>query len=115
MPHHKRATYGQICCKYCPQKHKLNCSWLTIGSDQIRDNGNKSTLTAALVTAKLLINSTISTPKAKFYGMDLANFYLMTPMKEYEYMQLRLELIRDEIIQQYNLRDLVDEQGWVCW
>jgi hypothetical protein len=51
-------------------------------------DGNKSTPTATLVTAKLLINSTISTPKANFYGMDLSNFYLMTPMKEYEYMQL---------------------------
>jgi hypothetical protein len=37
----------------------------------------------------------------------------MTPMKEYEYMQLRLELIPNKIIRQYNLRDLVDEQGWV--
>jgi hypothetical protein len=51
-------------------------------------DGNKSTPTATLVTAKLLINSTISTPKAKFYGMDLSNFYLMTPMKDYEYMRL---------------------------
>jgi hypothetical protein len=49
-------------------------------------DGNKSTHTATLITAKLLINSRISTPKAKFYGMDLANFYLMTPKKEYEYM-----------------------------
>ncbi len=37
----------------------------------------------------------------------------MTPMKEYEFMRLRLELIPDEIICQYNLRELVDEQGWV--
>jgi hypothetical protein len=45
--------------------------------------------------------------------MDLSNFYLMTPVKEYVYMQHRLELIPDKIIRQYNLRDLVDEQGWV--
>jgi hypothetical protein len=45
--------------------------------------------------------------------MDPSNFYLMTPMKEYEYMQLRLEVIPNKIIRQYNLRDLVDEQGWV--
>jgi hypothetical protein len=49
-------------------------------------DGNKSTPTATLVTAKLLVNSTISTPKAKFYRMDLSNFCLMTLMKEYEYM-----------------------------
>jgi hypothetical protein len=55
----------------------------------------------------------ILTPKAKFYRMDLANFYLVTPMKEYEYMWLQLELIPNEIIRQYNLKNLVDEQGWV--
>ncbi len=63
-----------------------------------------------LVAAKLLINSTISTPNAKFNGIDLANFYLMTPMMEYEYMRLQLELIHDEIIDNYNLRDLVNNQ-----
>jgi hypothetical protein len=33
-----------------------------------------------LTTAKLLISSTISTLGAKFSGIDLANFYLITPM-----------------------------------
>jgi hypothetical protein len=35
---------------------------------------------ADLTTAKLLINSTISTPGTKFLGINLANFYLNTPM-----------------------------------
>ena len=105
--------YGRICCNYCPQKDEPHCTQLTVSGDQITYDSNKSTPTATLVTAKLLINSTILTPKAKFYRMDLANFYLMTPMKEYEYMQLQLQLIRDKINRQYNLRDLVDEQGWV--
>jgi hypothetical protein len=68
---------------------------------------------ADLITAKLLINSTISTPNTKFYGMDLSNFYLMTPMTDYEYMRLRLNLIPDEIIRRYNLLDQVDGQGWI--
>ncbi len=37
----------------------------------------------------------------------------MTPMKEYEYMRLRLDLIPDKIIQRYKLHDYVDDQGWV--
>jgi hypothetical protein len=36
----------------------------------------------------------------------------MTPMTEYEYMRLQLELIPDKK-NQYNFRDLVDDQGWV--
>jgi hypothetical protein len=58
-----------------------------------------------------LINSTISTPKAKFYGVDLSNFYRMTPMKEYEYMHICLDLIPNKIVQCYNLHKLVDNQG----
>jgi hypothetical protein len=113
VPRHKQATYGCICCNYCPQKDEPHCTRLTIGSDKITYTGNKSTPTADLVTAKLLINSTISTPNAQFYGINLANFYLMTPMAEFEYMRLGLDLIPDEIIAQYNLHELVNEQGWV--
>ncbi len=55
----------------------------------------------------------ILTPNAKFYGMDLSNFYLMMPMKEYEYMCLCLDLIPNKIVQKYNLHNLIDDQGWV--
>jgi hypothetical protein len=113
MPTHKRATYGRICCNYRPQKDEPHCTRLTVGGDRITYEGDKSTPTANLVTAKLLIISTISTPQARFYGMDLSNFYLMTPMKEYEYMRLHLDFIPDEIIQRYKLHDYVDDQGWV--
>jgi hypothetical protein len=34
-------------------------------------------------------------------------------MLEYEFMRLQLELISNKIINKYNLRDLVDNQGWV--
>jgi hypothetical protein len=98
MPHHKRATYGCICCNYGPQKDEPNCTRLTIGGDRITYAGNKSTPMASLVTTKLLINSTILTPNAKFYSINLGNFYLMTPMEVYKYMRLRLELIPDKII-----------------
>ncbi len=92
MPSHKRAMYGHICCNYCPQKDEPHCTQLTVGGDRFTCAGNKSNPTANLVTAKLLINSTILTPNAKFYGMDLLNFYPMMPMKEYEYMRLCLNL-----------------------
>ena len=56
---------------------------------------------------------TISTPGAVFLGMDLANFYLNTPMPNPEYMRLRLDVIPEEIIVAYNLRDIVTPDGWV--
>jgi len=48
-----------------------------------------------------------------FLGIELANFYLNTPMTDPEYMRLRLDIIPEEIIEKYKLRDLVDKEGWV--
>jgi hypothetical protein len=57
----------------------------------------------------------ISTPApgAVVLGIDLANFYLNTPMADLEYMRLWLDIIPEEIIVKYNLWDLVDEDRWV--
>ena len=38
--------------------------------------------------------------------IDIANFYLNNPMDRYEYTKLPLEIIPEEIIQQYNLGKL---------
>ena len=43
---------------------------------------------------------------------DIANFYLNNPMNRYEYMKLPLDIIPEEIIQQYNLRNL-EHKGFV--
>jgi hypothetical protein len=80
VPAHKHPTYGHICCNYGPQKEEKCCIRITVGDNCIVYPGNKSTPMADLTTAKLLIDSTISTPGAEFLGIDLANFYLNTPM-----------------------------------
>ncbi len=71
---------------------------MTVGGYCIDFLGNKSTPMANLLTAKLLFNSTISTPGATFHGIDLANFYFNTPMPLPEYMLFKLDIIPDEII-----------------
>ena len=43
---------------------------------------------------------------------EIANFYLNNPMDRYEYMKLPLDIIPEEIIQQYNLRNL-EHKGFV--
>jgi hypothetical protein len=68
---------------------------------------------ANFTTAKLLINSTISTPGAKFLGIDLANFYLNTPMPNPVYMRLHLNIIPNKIIHHYNLWHIVTPDGWI--
>jgi hypothetical protein len=113
VPAHKRPTYGSIFCNYQSQKEEKHCVRLTIGEDCTDYPGNKSTPKANLTTAKLLINSTISTPWAKFVGINLANLYLNTLMPNPEYMHLRLNIIPQKIIIYYNLCNIVTPDDWV--
>jgi hypothetical protein len=67
--------------------------------------------TADLLTVKLMFNSVISTPNAKFMIIDIKDFYLMTPMEQYEYFRMKLELFPPNIIEEYGLRKKVDADG----
>jgi hypothetical protein len=58
---------------------------------------------ADTTTAKLVINSTISTPGARYMCSAIENFYLGTPMSQFEYMHLHISIIPDKIIVAYNL------------
>jgi hypothetical protein len=53
-----------------------NCA----GGDGLDFLGPTATQTASLVTTKLLLNSTISTPDARFSAFNIKNFYYGTPM-----------------------------------
>jgi len=55
------------------------------------------TPTVDLLTVKLMFNSIISTPNAKFMTIDIKDFYLMTPMDRFEYFRMKLELFPDKI------------------
>ena len=59
-----------------------------------------------LATLKVFIKSTISTPGAHFMTSDIKNFYLKTLIKRYECTGLDLNPITEEIILQYNLKDI---------
>ena len=92
--------------KIRPQKAETHRTRLTVGGDLINFPCDVTTPTAYLITAKLIFNSVLSTKNAKFMCADIANFYLNNLMERYEYMKLPLDIIPEEIIQQYNLRNL---------
>ena len=58
-----------------------------------------------MVSAKIMWNSVISMPGAKFGGADIKNMYLETPLDRFEYMRIPLKLFPDGIIQHYNLQE----------
>ena len=108
----KYVTYGRVVLDYRPQKEDLNRTRLTVGGDQIKYLGNFSTPTAAITTAKLAINSTISTPRSRYMCCDLGNFYLVTPLDRYEYIRLSIKNFSQNIIDAYNLLGIV-HNGYV--
>jgi hypothetical protein len=52
-------------------------------------------------------NSVISTPTSRYCTIDIKDFYLNSKLEEYEYMRLPVDLIPNEIMDLYNLHDLV--------
>jgi hypothetical protein len=82
-----------------------------MGGDRVHNPGNAGTPTTNLLTVKILINSIISTAGAKFMTMDIKDFYLNNPMARYEYMQLRIADMPDNVIKHYNLRDKATPDG----
>ena len=73
--------------------------------------GEVATPTAKMLVAKLLFNSVVSTHRARFMTMDIANFYLMSPLKRPEYVKINLRDIPEEIILEYKLHDLAIPDG----
>ena len=49
---------------------------------------------------KLLLNSVISTPEAKFMTLDIKKIYLKNPMKRYEHLRLKINTLPDEVIEE---------------
>jgi len=103
----KDVTYGRFVVSYRPQKLEKHRTRLTVGGDRINYPFDVSTPTSDLSTIKMLWNSVLSTPGAKFCGADIANFYLKTPMKRPEFMRLPYNIIPQEIKTAYNLDKLV--------
>ena len=58
-------------------------------------------------------NSAISTPGAKCLIADVKNFYLDNDLPEPEYMKFHINIIPQEIIDEYALHKLVDDNGLV--
>ena len=66
-----------------------------------------------LVMFKMLNTSTLSQPKRKYFGFDVKNVYLNTPMQCPEYMKINLAQIPYDIISEYKLKGKVHTNGYV--
>jgi hypothetical protein len=106
--HHGDVTYGRIVCDVREGKKDKHCTRLTMGGNLINYPDDCGTPMADLLTVKILLNSIISTPKAKFMTIDIKDFYLNKPMERYEYFCMMLELFLKDVIDEYDLCNKVD-------
>ena len=110
IPKGKKVLYLNIVVDI--QDHKAVQKWVRIivGGDQSHFKGEKTTYTVDVTTVKMHIQSVLSTVGEKHMGIDLKDFYLATSMEEYKYVRIKAEYIPKEMMDKYNLWDLVDNE-----
>jgi hypothetical protein len=109
----KDITYAQFVCDYRSEKKDPYRTRITMGGNLVNYPEDCGTPTADLLTVKLMFNSIIPPPNAKFMTINIKDYYLMTPMGRYEYFRMKLELFPPDIIDKYGLHDKVDADGKV--
>ena len=115
VPNYRRkdVTYQSFVWNVRNEKAEKNRMHFVVGGERINYPGEVATPTADMLVAKLLFNSVISTRGAKLMTMDISSFYLMTPLKQPEYIHISIKDIPKKIITEYRLRDKSDANGSV--
>ena len=107
MPKDRKATYARVVVADRPRKSEPRRVRVTVGGDQVDYPGEVTTKTTSIITAKCLFNKVISTPDARFMCIDIKDFYLNNDLPRTEYMRFPRHIIPDEIMDLYNLHDMV--------
>ena len=103
----KDITYVKLVVVDRPFKEEPRRVRNTAGGDRINYPYEVSSRTAELTTSKLLLNSTISTPGARFLTLDIQNYFLTTDkMERSEYARVPLSSIPQVIIDEYDLTSI---------
>jgi hypothetical protein len=98
-------------CTVRPKKAEPNQTRFAVGGDRINYPGEVATPTMEMLVAKMLFNSIISMKGACFMTMDISNSYLMTPLHQPEFIQMKLSDILDKVIEEYKLREKATPDG----
>jgi hypothetical protein len=81
--------------------------WLTVGGDRIDYPGEVATKMADLTATNSILNSTLPTKHVMYMNMDMKNYYIGTPMMQYEYMKIQVRDIQVRTMIKYILYELV--------
>ena len=86
----KDVTYDKFVCVVRPQKAEPNRTRLMVGGNRVNYPGEVGTPTADMLLVKVMLNSAVLMPNAKFMSIDIRNVYLNTPMEQYKYLKLKM-------------------------
>ena len=96
-------NYKRMVVAYKSDKLEKHRTRLTVRGDRLVCFVDTGTSTEDVLTIKVLWNSTMSTPGAKYMTRDISNIYLGAPMERLEGMCMPLRVIQQDIIGHYNL------------
>ena len=86
---------------------------ICIGGDKTNFSGDTASHVAAMPAVKILLNSVVSTPGAKFFTIDIVDFYLMTPLDRPEFVKISASKIPASIIKRFDLEQFIDDKGFI--
>ena len=86
-------NYAQYVCNICPEKEEKNRTRCLVGGNTISYPRDVGTPTADMMLLKILFNGIISTKGDIFVTADIINFYLMAPLKRWEYIKLYFSVV----------------------
>ena len=92
IPADQTVTYARIVIDYRAQKDDPNRVRITVSGNLIDYPEELTLRTSDLTTIKLLWNSVISTPNAKYMCADIKSFYLETHLDQCKCIKMRLDL-----------------------
>ncbi len=113
IPHSKKITYASMVCNYRPLKSEPHRCRLVVGGDKLTYDKDSAAPAANLLESKILFNSTISRPSARFMTIDISNFFLSLHMDEPEFMCIHRDDIPEDILQQYEAHRYMDSSNYV--
>ena len=115
VPQGAKVTYASFVCDHRPLKPEQYRVRIVVGGDKLTYAYDSGSPAASLLETKLILNSTISDcdKGSRFFTADVKDFFLATPMKDAEYMKVPLKYFPTDIIDKYNLRNLVTHDKYI--
>ena len=111
VPSNVKVTYANFVCTHRPKKPEPWRIRIVVGGDKLNCSYDTGSPAAGLLETKLLLNSVISDAinGARFFSLDLKDFFLASPMREKEYMRIHIRHIPLDIRDKYNINDIVHD------